>query len=197
MDQQSTPMPLHIAFLRAINVGGRVVKMDQLRALFEGLGFANVQTFIASGNVIFESPAKAKALEAKISGHLCESLGYAVGVFIRSPADLAAVAGHQPFPATDLEADGHSLYITFLSSAPAVEAAERLRALRTAADDFHIHGREVYWLCRKKISGSEVTVAKFERAVGIPGTMRNVTTVKKLAAKYSPAQPRASRSRAK
>ncbi|HKB05146.1 MAG TPA: DUF1697 domain-containing protein [Gemmataceae bacterium] len=186
-------MPLHIAFLRAINVGGRVVKMDQLRALFEGLGLSKVETFIASGNVIFESPAKAKALETKIAGHLRESLGYEVGVFIRSPAEIAAVAGHQPFPVADLEADGHSLYISFLSSAPAAEAAERLRALRTDLDDFHIHGCEVYWLCRTRISESAVSMAKFERAVGVPGTMRNVTTVKKLAAKYPAAAPRGKR----
>ncbi|HJZ89731.1 MAG TPA: DUF1697 domain-containing protein [Gemmataceae bacterium] len=178
-------MPLHIAFLRAINVGGRVVKMDQLRARFEGLGLANVETFIASGNVIFESPVrKAKALEARIEAHLRDSLGYAVGVFIRSPAELAAVAGHRPFPAADLEAGGNTLYISFVADPPGPEAAERLRGLRTDLDDFHVHGREVYWLCRTKISQSEVTGAKFERAVGVSTTMRNATTVRKLAAKY-------------
>jgi uncharacterized protein (DUF1697 family) len=184
-------MPLHVAFLRAINVGGRVVKMDQLRALFEGLGLANVETFIASGNVIFESPVrKAKALETKIEAHLRDSLGYTVGVFIRSPAELAAIAGHRPFPAADLEADGNSLYISFLADVPGPEVAERLRALRTDLDDFHVHGREVYWLCRTKISESAVTGAKFERAVGAPTTMRNATTVRKLATKYPAAEMR-------
>src|SRR5262249_56400329 len=116
-------MPLHVAFLRAINVGGRVVKMDHLRALFEGLGLANVETFIASGNVIFESPVrKAKALEARIEAHLRDSLGYAVGVFIRSPAELAAVAGHRPFPAADLEAGGGTPFIPFLPEPPRPQA---------------------------------------------------------------------------
>src|SRR6185369_8391120 len=63
-------MPKYVAFLRAINVGGHVVKMDQLRALFEALGFANVETFIASGNVIFDSKSKnVAALERKIDRH--------------------------------------------------------------------------------------------------------------------------------
>jgi uncharacterized protein (DUF1697 family) len=184
-------MPLHVAFLRAINVGGRVVKMDQLRALFAGLGLANVETFIASGNVIFESPVrKAKALESRIEAHLRESLGYAVGVFIRSPAELAAIASHRPFPAADIEADGHALYIAFVADAPGPEVAKRLRALRTDLDDFHVHGREVYWLCRTRISESVVTGAKFERAVGATTTMRNATTVRKLAAKYPAVQSR-------
>src|SRR5262249_1492131 len=118
-------MPLHVAFLRAINVGGRVVKMDHLRALFEGVGLANVETFIPSGNVSFQSPVrKAKTLEARIEAHLRESLGYAVGVFIRSPAELAAIAAHQPFPAADAEADGHALYIAFVADAPRAEVAE-------------------------------------------------------------------------
>ena len=59
-------MPKFVAFLRAINVGGHLVKMDELRGLFEALGFSNVETFIASGNVIFDSKAtNVKSLERK------------------------------------------------------------------------------------------------------------------------------------
>ncbi|NUO79794.1 DUF1697 domain-containing protein, partial [candidate division KSB1 bacterium] len=96
-------MPQYLAFLRAINVGGHTVKMDQLRRLFEALGFANVETFIASGNVIFTSPSKStKALEKKIEKHLHESLGYEVATFIRTTAELAVVAQYKPFSATEL-----------------------------------------------------------------------------------------------
>jgi uncharacterized protein (DUF1697 family) len=80
-------MPKFVAFLRAINVGGHLVKMDELRGLFEALGFTNVETFIASGNVIFDSKAtNVKSLERKIEKHLEASLGYAVTTFIRSVA---------------------------------------------------------------------------------------------------------------
>jgi uncharacterized protein (DUF1697 family) len=70
-------MPKYVAFLRAINVGGHTVKMDYLRHLFETLGLSNVETFIASGNVIFDSPSRnTKTLEKKIERHLLEKLGY-------------------------------------------------------------------------------------------------------------------------
>ena len=75
-----SPAQRSIAFLRAINVGGHTVKMDRLRTLFEELGYANVATYIASGNVIFEMPRMStQTLEAQIEHHLQQALGYAEG----------------------------------------------------------------------------------------------------------------------
>ena len=85
-------MARHVALLRAINVGGHVVKMDALRGHCEALGLGQVETFIASGNVIFESRAGAAALEKKLEAHLRQTLGYEVATFIRSAAELAACA---------------------------------------------------------------------------------------------------------
>ena len=90
-------MPRHIAFLRAINVGGHTVKMDLLCRLFEELGLKDVETFIASGNVIFRSPAKSASLEVKVERHLRQALGYEVATFIRNEAEIAAVAAYRPF----------------------------------------------------------------------------------------------------
>ena len=91
-------MPKYVAFLRAINVGGHTVKMDYLRSLFEGIGFASVETFIASGNVIFDSKAKnTKTLEQKIERHLLAELGYAVTTFIRATSELTEIVDHDPF----------------------------------------------------------------------------------------------------
>ncbi len=175
-----------IAFLRAINVGGHTVKMDYLRQRFEALGFSNVETFIASGNVIFEAPAEnTQTLEKQIERHLQHSLGYEVATFIRSPAQLTAIATYQPFPTAELEAEGHSLYIAFLPAPPNDEAQQKLMAFRTEVDDFHFHEREVYWLCRTKMSESAFSGALLEKTLGLPATMRNATTVKKLAAKYT------------
>jgi uncharacterized protein (DUF1697 family) len=172
-----------VAFLRAINVGGHVVKMDRLRALFEEMELANVQTFIASGNVIFDAPHAPDALEERIERHLHGALGYAVATFLRTPGEVAAAAGHPPF-AADVVAEGVALYVGFLRAAPAAEARDRVLALRTETDEFAIHGRELYWLCRARISDSPVTGAKLEKALGMPTTLRNVTTVRKLAARY-------------
>ncbi len=178
-------MPRYIALLRAINVGGHTVTMDRLRTLFEELGCSRVETFIASGNVIFESSARsARALETKIARHLEQSLGYEVGTFIRSCAELAEVARHPAFPAAELEAEGVSLYVAFLPSPPTPAAARKLMAFRTPGDDFHVHGHEVYWLRRGKMSESPFSGALLEKTIGLPATLRNVTTVRRLAAKY-------------
>jgi uncharacterized protein (DUF1697 family) len=139
------PPHRYVAFMRALNVGGRIVKMDHLRALFQELGFANVATYIASGNVIFDSPeTDTGKLETTINDHLEKALGYAVGTYVRTPAELARVAVHRPFAAGDLDAPGHTLYVNFLPHELPAEAVERLLALRTEVDDFAVHGREMY-----------------------------------------------------
>ena len=98
-------MMRYIAFLRAINVGGHTVKMDVLRQQFEMLGFLKVETFIASGNMIFESPQKnTRALEKTVEQQLRAALGYEVATFIRTATELSAIAHYQPFPPAQMEA---------------------------------------------------------------------------------------------
>lgn len=174
-------MQLYVAFLRAINVGGHTVKMDRLRALFEEMGFDDVATFIASGNVIFQAKGKAAALEARIEAHLKSSLGYEVVTFLRTPAELAAVAALHPF---EDEAAAHGLYVGFLKEPPTAEAREKLMALRADTVDFAVHGREVWWLSRISMADSRISNGSLEKALRMPATFRNVTTVRKLAAKY-------------
>lgn len=180
-------MSRYIAFLRAINVGGHTVKMDHLRVLFEGLGFAQVETYIASGNVAFRAwVGSPRSLEEKIEAHLEQALGYAVATFIRTPGELAAVAQYEPFPAADIE--GGALYAGFLSEAPSAEAREKVLAFGNEVDTFHIYGREVYWLARKGMGQSTVSGARLEKALGLPATFRNISTVRKLAEKYPTAE---------
>ena len=177
-------MTVFIAFLRAINVGGRTVKMDRLRSLFEQLGYTSIESFIASGNVIFQSPDEdTRALEQQFEVHLRQALGYEVATFVRTAAEVAGIAGYTPFPADEIE--NNTLYVGFLQGAPGDEALGKLAALRTPLDEFHVQGRELYWLCRTTISQSKVSGGQIERALGMPTTLRNVATVLKLAAKYS------------
>jgi uncharacterized protein (DUF1697 family) len=179
-------VPKYVAFLRAINVGGHTVKMDHLRELFASLGFSNVETFIASGNVIFDSAARnTAALEKKIEAFLLKMLGYEVATFIRTPGELAAVAQYKPFTDSELNAEGNTLYIGFLPRSPTDSAVEKLLASKTDGDDFHLQGREVYWLIRTSFSESKFSGARLEKTLGMAGTLRNSTTVRKLAAKYS------------
>jgi uncharacterized protein (DUF1697 family) len=178
-------MPRFIAFLRAINVGGHTVKMDALCRHFESLGFSGVETFIASGNVVFETASKdVSALERKIENKLRAALGYDVATFIRTEAEVAGIADHKPFRQSDIDAAA-ALNIAFLTRAPGAAARRKLMALRTEIDDFHIHGREVYWLCRKKQSKSTFSNAVLEKALEARATLRGANTIKKMAAKYA------------
>jgi uncharacterized protein (DUF1697 family) len=179
-------MPRYIAFLRAINVGGHTVKMDALRQHFESLGFSNVETFIASGNVIFETNEKnAGSLEKIIESRLKESLGFEVATFLRTDGELAGIADYQPFRKPDLEAAA-ALNIAFLKGALADASVKKLMSLESDIDDFHVHGREVYWLCRMKQSESTFSNAVLEKSLSIKTTLRGVNTIQKITAKYPP-----------
>jgi uncharacterized protein (DUF1697 family) len=176
-----------IAFLRAINVGGHTVTMQRLKTLFEALGFSSVETFIASGNVIFSTRAKdVAALQRKIEGHLLKSLGYEVKTFLRTDAEVAAIARYQPFPAAQLKAAG-ALSVGFLAEPLEPATKKVLLALTSDSDAFHVHDRELYWLCKGKQSDSEFSNVRFEKILRTRATFRNVNTVVRLAAKYPPA----------
>jgi uncharacterized protein (DUF1697 family) len=178
-------MSRHIAFLRAINVGGHTVKMDHLRQLFESLGFSSVETFIASGNVVFETTSvNAQILEKSIGDTLRETLGYEVATFIRTDVELADIANHRPFSQSALDAAA-ALNIAFLADALDDKSVQKLMALITEIDDFHVHGREIYWLCRKKQSESTFSNAVIEKTLGRQSTLRGANTVKKMASKYA------------
>jgi len=174
----------YVAFLRAINVGGRVVKMTELKRIFEAARLDDVATFIASGNVIFTSAAKDPAtLGTKVESALQRALGYSVATMLRRTGEVAAVAEHQAFTAQEM--GSASLYVGFLRAAPTTDAIKRALAMRTAIDDLHVHGREVYWLARKNIQDSSITGAALEKALATPVTFRNINTVRRLAAKYA------------
>lgn len=175
-------MPRYAAFLRAINVGGHVVKMDRLRKLFEQAGADEVETVIASGNVIFTSSSKnEKALAAKIAAHLENALGYEVATFLRTPEELAEAARRSLFG----KYDAANLYVGFLSDAPASASVKTLRGLANEIDDFRVAGREVYWLCRTSFSRSVFSGAKLEKTLGAATTLRNITTVRRMAEKLT------------
>ena len=177
-------MPRYVAFLRAINVGGHTVKMDHLRTLFEDLGYRRVETVIASGNVLFSSPSNlTAALEQRIERHLEQALGYAVVTFVRDVGELAGMLANHPYG--EPVPNGHTLHVGLLK-AP-LSAAQKLKvtSLCTAVDEFHVHGREAYWLCRVRTMESIVSGGAVEKAVAMPATFRNVNTIRRLAAKVS------------
>ncbi len=179
-------MTRFIAFLRAINVGGHTVTMADLRLRFEALGLEQVETFIASGNVILKSRMKAKALRASIETHLQDALGYEVAAFLRTDAEVQAIVAYQPFSDEAMKS-ATALNVAFLHAEMDADAEAKLMELRSDLDDFHVHGREVYWLCRARQSNSKFSNALFERVLKLKTTIRGLNTVRKLASKYPPA----------
>ena len=178
-------MPKYVAFLRAINVGGHLVKMDYLRTLFEELAFTNVETFIASGNVIFDSKsANTGALEKKIEKHLLKALGYEVATFVRSIDDVERIVCAQPFSAAEVDRDGTILYVGFLAESPSEESRRELVKCSNKFNDFAINDREVFWLCRVKFSETDFSGGRLEKILKMKTTLRNANTPQRIVAKY-------------
>ena len=173
------PPPQYVAFLRAINVGNRIVKMDALKAMFEAMRFTDVATFIASGNVVFRGGGGAARLEVTIAKGLEKALGYPVATFVRTVEEVGRIAAFDPFPGASLG----TLYVGLLPTPPAA-GTSGVANLETPSDRLRVHGREVYWLCSTGMMESTVTYARLEKALGLPATFRNISTVRRLAAKY-------------
>lgn len=178
-------MPRYAAFLRAINVGGHTVTMADLRASFQALGFDHVDTFIASGNVVFDSGEMDEGkLELTIERGLEADLGYPVETFVRSMGEVAQIAKRDPFKRGDPAEDERSVYVAFLDRRPTEEAMQRLVALATADDTFATVGREAYWLRRGGIGTSRFSSGLLEKTLGMPATLRGLPTITKIVARY-------------
>ena len=169
--------------------------MEQLRALFAGVpgaSLGDVETFIASGNVVFTAPAKhvrdataIAALEQRIERHLEASLGYMAETFVRPIDAIVALARATPFDGVE---DGHTVSVGFMRAPLPADATERLLALADARNAFVVEGTELWWWTKGKTTESGIEPRHMERAIGrVPVTMRNVTTVRRLAAKYGAA----------
>jgi uncharacterized protein (DUF1697 family) len=179
-------MTRFVAFLRAINVGGHTVKMDQLRHLFESIGVSKVESFLASGNMVFESASRnSPGLEKKIESVLQAALDFHVAAFIRTDVELAEIANFQPFPRSQLE-NARALNIAFLKAPLDRQLTQKIHALRTDIDEFRVHQREVYWLCRDLQSDSTFSNAVLEKTLSGKSTLRGANTIQKMAAKYAP-----------
>lgn len=174
-------MTRYVAFLRAINVGGHTVKMDHLRGLFESLGFADVETFIASGNVIFATKEKDESkLERKIAAHLEANLGYGVDTFVRTIQETAAIEKRCPFTPKNKE---DLVYVAFLHEPLKAAGKSALTAVKNKMNDFAPIGREIYWL-RLNRDDSIFLKSSLEKILKLSATVRNMTSIRKLVEKY-------------
>jgi uncharacterized protein (DUF1697 family) len=176
----------YVAFLRAINIGTHQVKMEDLRRHFSPLGFDNISTFIASGNVIFDTSLTADDLEPLIEQHLQHCLGYPVETFVRSEDEIRAIAAHDPFAGEE----GTS-YVVLLRKAPDTATRERIEALNSEADLVAVHKREVYW--KPRILHFSSVGAALQKILGKEHTVRNANTPRRLAVKFDAPETQAPR----
>ena len=165
-------------------MGKRRPPMSQLKALFEELGLDEVETFIASGNVLFSSkPRAGNQLESRIARHLEASLGHAVDTFVRTAEEVAAIAKTKVFPEEGKE--GITIHVGFWHEPLAPAVARKLAAVRTPEDELRVEGREYYWLCRVRTNESKVWSLPEIKALRLPSSsMRNMTSIRKLVAKH-------------
>ena len=167
-----------VAFLGGINVGGHRVTMDRLRDEFGELGFTDVETFIASGNVLFTA-STAGDHETRIELSLGEQLGWPVPTFVRTAAQVKNVvkfAAGNPFGAIS---DGHTHMVAMTKVA--IDTAQRnaIVGQSTAHDRFLVEGRDVHWLIDGRMSDSVVTLPKLTKLIG-RNTTRNISSLTRL-----------------
>jgi len=167
-----------------MNLGNRRIKNPELKAEFEQLGFTEVATFRASGNVIFEAKKGAEStLQKQIEGGLAEGLGYEVPVFLRSVAELAEIAAQQPFRPKQVKASKGKLQVLLLAKKPVATACKTVLGLATDEDLLAIESRELYWLPSGGISESDLDLKAIDKALD-KGTMRTMGTLEQIVAKH-------------
>jgi uncharacterized protein (DUF1697 family) len=178
-------MSRYVAFLRGMNLGGRRIKNDELRRHFEEMGFEEVATFRASGNVIFSAAGREgeSKLAQRVEGGLDERLGYDVPVFLRSIEEVAAIAAREPFDRRLVEKSKGKLQVSLLKKKPSATAKKKALALATDEDLLAIEGRELYWLPSGGLLESGLDLKAIEALVGTD-TRRTMGTIEQIAAKH-------------
>jgi len=175
-------MNKYIAFLRAINVGGTtIIKMTDLKQMFESFGLEHVETYIQTGNVIFESAeSRVSLLEKRIERQMEEASGKRIRLFVRTIREVAGMVESCPFHPKE----GETVHVVILEKKPGREDTEKLISLRSEADDFAVRGREAFNLRRDR-EKSVFSNQMVEKILGSAGTTRNLTTIQKLSEKYA------------
>jgi uncharacterized protein (DUF1697 family) len=178
-------MTQYVAFMRAINVAGHaIVKMDDLKSAFTASGCVRVRSYIQSGNVVFDGPTgkAATALFESVRSGLRELLGSDPGIMFRTVRDVERIVSSAPFLRFETEAR-LKLYVVFLARKPTVRPAFPLRSDKEALDAIAMTNREVFIVSRQKKNGFYGFPNNFiEKALGVPATSRNWSTVTRIVA---------------
>jgi uncharacterized protein (DUF1697 family) len=175
-------MKKYISMLRGINVSGqKKIKMTDLKSLYESLGFDNVQTYIQSGNVIFESSIlDVEKLKRNIEQNIEKTFGFSVSVIIRSNDEFESIINRNPFIGQRSTEDDTKLLVTFLTDAPPESIANAIQQFVTKPEALEVRGKEIYLHCPNGYGKSKLSNRFLECKLGVKATTRNWKTVKKL-----------------
>ena len=174
-------MPTYIAMLRGINVSGhKMIRMEALRASFGALKLTNVQTYVQSGNVIFESEQKSPAgLSNKIEEQIQHTFGFRVPVLVKTSKEIAQIVSDNPL-VKEKGIDHSKLHVTFLSDAPPKTAVKVLKPLATGRERFRILNCEIYLYCPDGYGNTKLSNNAIEKKLSVVATTRNWRTVNTL-----------------
>jgi len=175
-------MTKYISILRGINVGsGRKVPMADLKKLCENLGLQNVQTYIQSGNVVFELPKteNVSELETRLQKAFTQAFGFDIPVLVRTAEEWAESIAQNPFLKEE-NVDIDRLHLTCLKELPATVLLEKIRTIQYPPDRYEIIGRDVFIFCAAGYGTSKLVNSFFESKLKTPATTRNWKTVMKL-----------------
>jgi uncharacterized protein (DUF1697 family) len=170
----------YVALIRGVNVGGHsIIKMADLRKVFESAGFTEVVTHIQSGNVIFSTHhSDREQLAEQIEQKLAPALGNRVEVFLRSRDELEEAFAHNPFK-SEARDKVQSTYLMFLSAEPALANQKALMGMQGQEYQFHIHDSVLYYAYPRELAARRRTI-DFERVLGVYGTSRSWKVVREL-----------------
>ena len=170
-----------ISMLRGINVGGqKSIRMAELKSLYESLGLTGVQTYVQSGNVVFDSlEGEAPVLAALLEAQIQAAFGFPVTVLVRDKLDLRRILAGNPFLRERGE-ETSRLYVTFLQRSPSAQEWSRLEIPPGEACQFAPGDREVFLYCPDGYGGTKLSNTFFEKKLKLPATTRNWNTVKAL-----------------
>jgi uncharacterized protein (DUF1697 family) len=177
-------MSAYVAFLRGMNVGGHRLSNAELRAHFAAIGFDQVATFRASGNVVFAAAGeRPREIAARIERGLAAALGYEVPTFIRSAQELRAIAALQPFDARHVRGSAGKLQVALLSEPPSQGARVAALALAGEGDRLAFGARELHWLPSGGMLDSELDLKALGKLLGVM-TVRTKSTIEQIAARH-------------
>lgn len=174
-------MPGYVAMLRGVNVAGQnSIKMEQLRGLCDRLSFKKVETYVQSGNIVFQAkPENPAVLSKRISESILDSFGFETPVLLRTSEEMEYVVANNPF-LKEKDIDSSKLHVTFLADVVQRSSLKTLEKLATSQDRFYSGSREIYLYCPEGYGRTKLSNNAIEKALSVTATTRNWRTTNTL-----------------